>query len=87
MAGSLISFDAVAEGPISRSNLVAKVIADAESKKRVEDILDGQKEKVRAVLEENRDVHTALKQALVDRDELVGNEILEVVEKTLANRT
>jgi cell division protease FtsH len=86
MAGSLISFDAVAEGPISRSNLVAKVLADAESKKRVEDILDGQKEKVREVMEENRDVHTALKQALVDRDELVGNEILQVIEKALANR-
>jgi ATP-dependent Zn protease len=86
MAGSLISFDAVSEGPISRSNLVAKVLADQESKERVEDILDGQKEKVAAVLAENRDVHTALKQALVDRDELVGNEILEVIEKALANR-
>jgi hypothetical protein len=38
------------------------------------------------VLAENRDVHTALKEALVDRDELVGNEILEVIEKALANR-
>jgi cell division protease FtsH len=86
MAGSLISFDAVTEGPISRSNLVAKVLADSESKQRVEDILDGQKEKVAAVLAENRDVHGALKQALVDRDELVGNEILEVIEKALASR-
>ena len=53
---------------------------------RVEDILSGQKERVRAVLEENRDVHAALKDALLDRDELIGAEILEVIERSLARR-
>ena len=86
MAGSLISYDAITEGPMSRTNLVSKVLADPETKKRVGDILDEQKVKVRGVLEENRDVHTALKDALLDRDELVGDEILVVVEKALANR-
>jgi hypothetical protein len=38
------------------------------------------------VIEENLDVHQALKNALLDRDELVGDEILEVIEKALANR-
>jgi len=86
MAGSLISYEAVQEGAISRSNLVAKVLADAKGKERVEDILVTQRERVRAVLAENADVHQALTGALVDRDELVGEEILEVIEKALANR-
>jgi len=86
MAGSLISFDAVAEGAISRTNLVAKVLGDAEGKQRVEDILEAQRVRVRAALEENRDIHAALRDALIDRDELVGAEILEVIEKALANR-
>ncbi len=86
MAGSLISYEAIAEGPIGRTNLVAKVLANDETKRKVEDILDGQKERVRAVLEENRDVHEALKDSLLDRDELIGDEIVEVIEKALANR-
>ncbi|MDP9297979.1 MAG: AAA family ATPase [Actinomycetota bacterium] len=86
MAGSLISYDAAAQGALSNSNLVAKVLADAEGKQRVEDILTAQKENVRAVLEENRDVHAALRDALIERDELVRDEILGVIEKTLANR-
>jgi ATP-dependent Zn protease len=86
MAGSLISYDAVADGPLSRSNLVGKVLANLETKQRVEDILNGQRERVVAVLAENRDVHAALVAALLEGDELVRDEILEVIEKALANR-
>jgi hypothetical protein len=38
------------------------------------------------VLAENRDVHSALVQALVDRDELIRDEILEVIRDSLAAR-
>ena len=38
------------------------------------------------MLEENRDVHAALRDALIERDELVRDEIVEVIEKALANR-
>ncbi len=86
MAGSLISFDAVAEGAVSRTNLVAKVLGDSDSKQRVEDILEAQRARVREVLELNQDVHAALRDALIERDELVRDEILEVIEKSLANR-
>jgi len=86
MAGSLISYDAVSHGPIGGANLVAKVLSDDAGKKSVEDILAAQKERVLEVLAENRDVHTALEQALVERDELVREEILEVIEKALADR-
>jgi cell division protease FtsH len=87
MAGSLISFDAVSHGPIGGANLVAKVLADDRGKQSVEDILTAQKERVLEVLVENRDVHAALAQALVERDELVREEILEVIEGALAARS
>ena len=86
MAGSLISFDAVSHGPIGGANLVAKVLADDRGKQSVEDILTAQKERVLEVLAENGDVHAALAQALVDRDELVREEILEVIQDALAAR-
>jgi cell division protease FtsH len=86
MAGSLISYDAVADGPLSRSNLVGKVLANTETKQKVEDILETQRSRVTEVLAENRDVHAALVAALLERDELVRDEILEVIEKALANR-
>ncbi|MGE5226346.1 MAG: AAA family ATPase [Planctomycetaceae bacterium] len=86
MAGSLISYEAVSDGPLSHSNLVGKVLANAETKQRVEDILEGQRERVRAVLAEHKDVHDALRQALIARDELVREEILEVIEAALKAR-
>jgi ATP-dependent Zn protease len=87
MAGSLISFDAVSHGPIGGANLVAKVLADEHGKQSVEDILAAQKERVLEVLAENQDVHAALTKALVDRDELIRDEILQVIEGTLAARS
>ena len=86
MAGSLISYDAVSEGPIGNKNLVGKVLGDADAKQRVEDILTEQKERVAELLEQNRDVVGALRDSLIERDELVGEEILVVIEKALANR-
>ena len=86
MAGSLISYEAVSDGPLSRSNLVGKILANTETKQKVEDILEAQRERVAAILAENRDVHGALVAALLDRDELVRDDILEVIEKAIANR-
>lgn len=86
MAGSLISFDAIAEGPIGGKNLVGKVLADPLGKERVEEILTAQRERVLALLEEHRDVVVALRDALIARDELVGEEILQVIEVALGSR-
>jgi cell division protease FtsH len=87
MAGSLISFDAVTQGPIGGANLVGKVLADSEGRQRVDDILEAQRERTRAVLEANRDVHAALRDALIARDELIRDDILEVIDKALAERS
>jgi len=86
MAGSLISYDAIAEGPIGSKNLVGKVLGDAEGKARVEEILSDQKARVRALLEENRDVVVGLRDSLIARDELVGEEILNQIELALSTR-
>ncbi len=86
MAGSLISYDALSQGPFGGANLVGKVLNDGEGKQRVEDILSAQKERVRAVLEDNRDIHAALRDALIARDELVREDIIEVIDKAIANR-
>jgi len=86
MAGSLISFDAIAEGPIGSKNLVGKVLADPVGKEKVEEILTAQRERVVALLEEHHDVVIALRDALIARDELVGSEITEVIEVALGSR-
>jgi ATP-dependent Zn protease len=87
MAGSLISYEAVAEGLVARKNLVGKVLTDQDSKRRVETLLDTQKERVAGVLAENRDLVEALRDALIARDELVGDEITDVIERALTQRT
>lgn len=86
MAGSLVSYEAIAEGLVARKNLVGKVLGDAEAKARVEALLQDQKERVRGVLDQNRDVVEALRDALIERDELVGEQILEVIQEALARR-
>jgi ATP-dependent Zn protease len=86
MAGSLISFDAIAEGPIGSKNLVGKVLGDGRGQERVEEILTAQRERVAALLEENRDVVIALRDALIARDELVGEQILSIIEIALSSR-
>jgi len=86
MGGSLISYEAVLEGMVSRSNLVGKVLADGDAKGRVENLLDTQKERIRGVLAENKDLVEALRDALIARDELVGEEIVQVIHQALAKR-
>jgi cell division protease FtsH len=86
MAGSLVSWEAVAEGPVSHRNLVAKVLSDAEGKRSVEALLFEQKERAAKVLAENRDILDALRDALMDRDELVGEQIGAVIVEALERR-
>jgi cell division protease FtsH len=86
MAGTLVSFEAVTDGFASAANLASKVLGDPDGKRRVEDILDTQRERVAALLEDNSDVVMALRDALVARDELVGGAIAEVIQGALAAR-
>jgi ATP-dependent Zn protease len=75
MAGSLISLEAMS-GPL---NIVAKVLGADGGQKAVEKILTEAKDRVTLMLTENRTLVEALRDALLDRDELVGSEIADVI--------
>jgi ATP-dependent Zn protease len=77
MAGSLISL-AAAGGPAG-ANLVAKVISDDTGRAALDRILTDAKATVRTLLDSHRDLVEALRDALLDRDELVGEEIESVI--------
>jgi ATP-dependent Zn protease len=62
------------------------VLGDGDGKRRVEELLDRQKERAREVLRENRDVVEALRDTLMARDELVGEEITNVIVEALERR-
>jgi cell division protease FtsH len=78
MAGSLVSLAAVQNGPFSDTNLVGRVLADSQARPQVDRILSTSKARVRAMLEANRHIVEALRDALLERDELLGAEIMEV---------
>jgi cell division protease FtsH len=86
MGRSLMSFHAVSDGPINATNLVGKVMGDADAKREAEAILTAQKERALEVIGANRDIVEALRDALVDRDELIGDEILAVINDAVARR-
>jgi cell division protease FtsH len=80
MAGSLISFESV--GAVN-ANLAAKVLGDRNAREAVDRILNDAKAAVRTALDAHRHVVEALRDALIERDELVGEEITAVIESTL----
>ena len=79
MVGSLINLSAVQGGMMSDTNLVGRVIADAPSRAAVERLLSEQKLVARRVLEQHRGMLENLRDALLERHELVGTEILEIL--------
>jgi cell division protease FtsH len=86
MGRSLMSFHAVNEGPINATNMVGKVMGDADAKREAEAILTAQKTRALEVIGANRDIVEALRDALVGRDELIGDEILAVINDAVARR-
>jgi cell division protease FtsH len=78
MGGTLVSFDAVEPGPLA-SGIVAKVLSNDDARKRVEVLLLEAKETARRLLAEHRHLLTPLVAALLDRNELVGDEITDVL--------
>jgi ATP-dependent Zn protease len=87
MAGSLISYEAVSEGAINNRNLVGRVLGLKETRDRVEELLHAQKERVTGALDANRDIVETLRDALLARDELVGEEIMVVIREALQRRS
>jgi hypothetical protein len=78
MAGSLVSFEAIEPTPIGQG-IVGKVLANEDARNALEAILDDAKREVRVLLVAHQYLVEALRDALLARDELVGEEILDVI--------
>ena len=75
MGGSLLSLSNGMPG----DDLVKKVLDDDRSREATEAILDEAKANVTQMLQRHRAIHSALRDALLEREELVGDEILDVI--------
>jgi cell division protease FtsH len=82
MDGTLFSYEAM-QMP-SAANIVARVASSDEGKARIEERLSNARLRARTMLAENRHVVEALRDALLDRHELIGDEILEVIQGAVA---
>ena len=80
MEGSLISYLAVQNSAFSDTNIVGRVLADGQGRQAVEELLQKHKLRARELLTENRHLVEALRDALIERHELLGREITDVLE-------
>jgi ATP-dependent Zn protease len=80
MAGSLVSFAAVQASSLADPGLVGRVLEDPEGRRSVEELLARQREAARDLLDANRHLVEALRDALLERHELIGSEITDVLE-------
>jgi cell division protease FtsH len=84
MASTLVSFAAGQQGAFADGNLVSRVLGDSEGRRMVENLLGEQKEFVRELLGRHRHLVAALRDALLERHELIGHEITDVLEAARA---
>jgi ATP-dependent Zn protease len=80
MAGSLVSYRAVGES-VFDSGLVGRVLSSSSGKLAVEKILKEAKSDAKALLKANQRLVHVLRDALIDREELIGDEIITVLEQ------
>jgi len=83
MGRSLISVGAIEH---AGGGLVGKVLSDEASRAEVEELLRESKASVTTMLDEHRSVVEALRDALLVRSELIGEEILEVIRRSQGDR-
>jgi cell division protease FtsH len=83
MGTSLISVAAIEH---QGGGIVGKVLSDEPSRAEVEAFLDDSKSSVARMLEGHRHVVEALRDALLVRSELIGDEILEVIGRATADQ-
>src|SRR3990170_4735394 len=74
MGKSLVSAAAV-QDPMMGGNVVSAVLSDAERRKEVDAILNDCRRRVRALLVEKTHVVEGVRDALLEREELIGDEI------------
>ena len=76
MDGTLFSYEAIGS---PHANLVAKLAASEDGQRRVESLLARARDEVRALLTRNRHIVEHLRDALLEHDELIGPEIVDVI--------
>ena len=79
LGGSLISYRALDAGIVG-GNLTAKVLSDKTGREAVDAMLDENKAIVTRLLGENRHIVEALRDALVEHDELIDDQMIDVIE-------
>jgi cell division protease FtsH len=84
MTDTLISYMAVQNSGFNDTNIVGRVLADTDGRDRVEKLLQDQRQAVMGLLSRNMHLVTALRDALIERDELIGHEITDVLEAAQA---
>jgi cell division protease FtsH len=82
LGGTLISLEA-AHG-MGQANVVSKVLGNDRYREAMEEILDGCKAEVTRILGDNRHVIESLRDALLAKDELLGEEILDIIREAEA---
>ena len=80
MNGTLVSYAAVQNSSFSDTNIVGRVLGDDRGRDAVEALLQEQKATAKRLLLENRHLVEALRDALLERHELIGTEITDVLE-------
>jgi cell division protease FtsH len=84
MDASLLSYAAIQNSSFSDTNIVGRVLADDRGRDAVEALLQAQKSVARQLLSEHRHLVEALRDALLEHEELVGHEITDVLEAAAA---
>jgi ATP-dependent Zn protease len=82
MGNSLISVAAAGSGYFEGS-LIDKVLGDKAARAELDALLMSSCDAAKAIVEAHPEVVEALRDALLERDELVGSEITEVIESAL----
>ncbi len=80
MEGSLVSYLAVQNSAFSDTNIVGRVLADDRGREATEALLQRHKAVALALLGANRHLVEALRDALLEHEELIGPQITDVLE-------
>ncbi len=80
MGDSLVSFRALDPG-VMGGNLTARVLGDRQARENVDRILTASKEKVTELLTKHAYLVRALADVLMEKGELIGQEILDIIER------
>jgi ATP-dependent Zn protease len=80
MNGTLVSYAAIQNSSFSDTNIVGRVLGDDRGRDAVEALLQEQRAVALRLLAENRHLVEALRDALLERHELIGTQITDVLE-------